>query len=166
MAVREGGWDFFLSYARADRSWAEWVAWHLEKAGYRVLVQAWDFIPGSNWQAQMQAGVADSKRTIALLSPAYLTSAYAQQEWQEAQEADPLGFARKLIPVRVADCLQPGLLASVVSFDLFGLNEEDARRRLLDQIRIIPGRTGQTHSGAPIPRRAANWSATRLSRPD
>src|SRR4029077_22704 len=51
------GWDFFVSYTEADRAWAEWIAWVLEADGYRVLVQAWDFVPGSNWVQGMQAGV-------------------------------------------------------------------------------------------------------------
>ena len=28
---------FFISYNSADRSWAEWIAWHLEEAGYEVV---------------------------------------------------------------------------------------------------------------------------------
>lgn len=131
-------WDFFLSYTQADRQWAEWVAWQLEEAGYRVLVQAWDFIPGTNWQAGMQQGVSRSDRTVALISPAYLQSVYGQQEWQAAQSSDPLGFARKLVPVRIADCERPGLLAAVVSFDLFQFRDKTAaREHLLDQIRIL-----------------------------
>ncbi|MCK9928953.1 toll/interleukin-1 receptor domain-containing protein [Frankia sp. Mgl5] len=39
-------WDFFIFYTAADRRWAEWVAWQLEDAGPRVLIQAWDFVPG------------------------------------------------------------------------------------------------------------------------
>jgi TIR domain len=27
---------FFVSYTSADRTWAEWVAWQLEQAGYQV----------------------------------------------------------------------------------------------------------------------------------
>ena len=46
-------WDFFVSYTQADRSWAEWIAWILEENGYRVLVQAWDFVPGTNWTQHM-----------------------------------------------------------------------------------------------------------------
>ncbi len=26
--------DFFISYNRADRQWAEWIGWQLEEAGY------------------------------------------------------------------------------------------------------------------------------------
>ena len=41
--------DFFISYNRADRTWAEWIAWQLEEAGYTTVLQAWDFGPGSNF---------------------------------------------------------------------------------------------------------------------
>jgi hypothetical protein len=33
------GRDFFVSYCQADRAWAEWTAWELESAGFRVPVQ-------------------------------------------------------------------------------------------------------------------------------
>jgi hypothetical protein len=26
--------DFFISYNKTDRQWAEWIAWQLEGAGY------------------------------------------------------------------------------------------------------------------------------------
>ncbi|MCK9904842.1 toll/interleukin-1 receptor domain-containing protein [Frankia sp. Cpl3] len=42
-------WDFFLSSTQPDRPWAEWIAWTFEEAGYRVLIQAWDLVPGPNW---------------------------------------------------------------------------------------------------------------------
>jgi hypothetical protein len=61
-------WDFFVSYTQADREWAVWIAWILEEAGYRVLVQAWDFGPGSNWVQGMQDGGdardADDRRPV------------------------------------------------------------------------------------------------------
>ncbi len=57
----EPGWDFFVSYTQADRAWAEWIAWTLEEDGYQVLVQAWDFVPGSNWVQKMQDGVREAR---------------------------------------------------------------------------------------------------------
>jgi TIR domain/WD domain, G-beta repeat len=147
---QERRYDFFIAYAQPDRPWAEWIAWDLEDVGYRVLVQAWDFVAGSNWQAGMQDGVCRSGRTIALLSPAYLRSVYGQQEWQAAQAADPRGFERKLLPIRIADCERPGLLAAVVSFDLFGLTEDAARRRLREQIK-------NAENGRAKPDKPPNW---------
>jgi hypothetical protein len=129
--------DFFLSYTGSDRRWAEWIAWVLEEAGYQVLVQAWDFVTGTNWNHAMQQAVLTCDRTIALVSPDYLLSVYSSQEWQAALRVDPSGLARKLVPIRVAPCEQPGLLAGVISFDLFGLDDERAREVLLAQIRAL-----------------------------
>ncbi|MBL7489569.1 TIR domain-containing protein [Frankia sp. AgB1.9] len=144
-APRADGWDFFVSYTGADRAWAEWVAWQLEDAGYHVLIQAWDFVPGTNWQIKMDEGVRRATRTIAILSSAYLDSVYGRQEWQAAQAADPDGFGRKLLPIRVEDCPRPGLLAAVVSIDLFPLPQHDAPRHLLEQIsHTLTGRAKPT----------------------
>ncbi|CAO5186457.1 hypothetical protein FAIPA1_50216 [Frankia sp. AiPs1] len=138
-------WDFFVSYTGADSAWAEWIAWHLEAAGYSVLIQAWDFVPGSNWAVGMQQGVAGAQRTIALLSHAYLGSVYGQSEWRAALTADPHGFQRKLLPVRVEDCPRPGLLETVVSIDLFGQKADDARARLLEGVgHALAGRAKPT----------------------
>jgi tetratricopeptide (TPR) repeat protein len=136
-----GGWDFFISYTQADRRWAEWIAWVLEEHGrYSVLVQAWDFVPGSNWIQDMHAGSRGAARTIAVLSDDYLASKYGNAEWQVAWAADPDGAARKLLTVRVADCARPGLLAGVTGTDLFDLDEAAARVRLLDTVKAAISR--------------------------
>ncbi|MEX5637819.1 TIR domain-containing protein [Parafrankia sp. FMc2] len=130
----EPEWNFFVSYTQADRGWAEWIAWQLEDAGYSVLIQAWDFVPGSYWMAMMERGIRDAQRIVAVLSGAYLRSVYGEREWQAALRADSQGFARRLVPVRVADCVRPGLLGGVVSIDLFGRSEADAAHHLRAQI--------------------------------
>ena len=30
--------DFLISYNKADRAWAEWIAWQLEDAGYSTVL--------------------------------------------------------------------------------------------------------------------------------
>jgi tetratricopeptide (TPR) repeat protein len=129
-----GGWDFFVSYSQADQAWAEWIAWILEKDGYRVLIQAWDFVPGTNWVQSMQAGTRDAARTIAVLSGEYLASVYGGAEWQAAWARDPAGTDRKLLTVRVSACDRPGLLATVAGVDLFGIAEAAATGRLRDMV--------------------------------
>ena len=71
--------DFFISYTSADRAWAEWIAWQLD-AGYTTVLQAWDFLPGSNFVLAMQQAAAQSQRTIAILSPHYLASRFTQPD--------------------------------------------------------------------------------------
>ncbi|WP_232295000.1 toll/interleukin-1 receptor domain-containing protein [Parafrankia sp. EUN1f] len=37
-----------------DAGWAGWFPWQLEDAGHRVLIQKWDFVPGSNSRFRLQ----------------------------------------------------------------------------------------------------------------
>jgi hypothetical protein len=54
---------------------------------------------------------------------------------------DPGGAKRRVIPVRVAACERPGLLAGIVGIDLFGVPEPRALRRLQEAIdRALAGR--------------------------
>jgi TIR domain len=145
----DGRWDFFVSYTQADRPWAEWIAWVLESDNYRVLIQAWDFVHGSNWVQAMHAGTQGATRTIAVLSPEYLRSVYGSAEWQAAWRGDPLGIKRKLLVARVAPCEREGLLASIVSVDLFGVEQARAEARLRRMVeRALAGRAKPT---APPP---------------
>ena len=64
--------DVFISYNKADKNWAEWIAWILEEAGYAVVIQAWDFRPGGNFVLEMQRAATGTQKTIAVLSENYL----------------------------------------------------------------------------------------------
>jgi hypothetical protein len=142
----DGRRDLFVSYTQADRAWAEWIAWQLEEDDYRILIQAWDMVPGADWAHQMQEGIQGAIRTIAVLSAAYLDSVFATAEWQAAWRDDPLGEQRKLLVFRVAECERPALLGGVVSVDLFGVGEAAARSRIRSEVRGAV--TGRAKPGA------------------
>ncbi|HKR50997.1 MAG TPA: toll/interleukin-1 receptor domain-containing protein [Pseudonocardiaceae bacterium] len=106
--------DFFVSYTRSDQRWAEWIGWVLEADGFRVVMQAWDFGPGSHFVAGMHEALRRSPRTVVVLSAAYLTSVFAAAEWQAAWAVDPAGRGRRLLGFRVEDCDREGLLRQLV----------------------------------------------------
>ncbi|HEX6626095.1 MAG TPA: TIR domain-containing protein [Pyrinomonadaceae bacterium] len=122
---------FFISYNKADISWAEWIAWELEAAGYSTIVQVWDFRPGFNFVIQMQRASKEAERVIAVLSPNYLSAEFTQPEWATAFARDPLGEKGLLLPVRVSECELEGLLPQIVYIDVVGLPEERAKDALL-----------------------------------
>ena len=132
------GVDFFVSYTQSDRSWAEWIAWELETAGFTTMLQAWDFGPGANFPLAMDRATRTAKRTITFLSPAYLASLYTKPEWAAAFASDPTGERRTMVPIRVQSCQLTGLLRSRVCLDLVDKDEGAARQALLDGLR--PGR--------------------------
>ena len=121
--MQSGRRDFFISYNKQDQHWAEWLAWTLEEAGYTVVLQAWDFRPGSNSVLDVQRATAECEKTIAVLSEPYLKAAYTQSEWAAAFASDPQGLQRTLMPVRVGECEPEGLLKQIVYVDLVGVTE-------------------------------------------
>ena len=127
--------DFFISYNSADKTWAEWTAWTLEEVGYSTVLQAWDFRPGSNFVLEMQRDAAETERTIAILSPAYLDALYTQPEWAAAFVQDPTGENGTLLPVCIQKCDLKGLLRAIIYIDLVDLDEMAAKKALLQGIK-------------------------------
>ena len=123
--------DFFISYNKADRSWAEWVAWELEEKNYTTLLQEWDFRPGQSFVLRMDQAIQQANRTIAILSPDYLNANYTQPEWGAAFAKDPTGDNGLLVPVRVRKCDLQGLLSQIIYINLVGLEEQAAKEKLL-----------------------------------
>jgi hypothetical protein len=128
----------FISYNRADRDWAEWIAHAIDRSGYQPIIQAWDFRLGQNFVLRIQEAMADSGLTIAVLSEDYLEAEFTQSEWAAAFARDPTGKNRKLIPVRVAKCHLPPILSEIIYIDLVGWAEQDAERALLDGLKNPP----------------------------
>jgi hypothetical protein len=127
--------DFFISYTKADRGWAEWIAWTLEDAGYTTSIQAWDFVPGTNFVVKMNDAIDKSKQIVIVLSKAYVRSGFANSEWAAGFADDPVGAKRRLLPVRVGDAPSHPLLKPLVHAVLAGASEAEARQRLLDAVK-------------------------------
>ncbi len=152
--------DFFISYTGVDRAWAEWIGYVLEEASFSVIIQAWDFRPGSNFVIEMQKATA-AERTVMVLSPDYLESVFALSEWAAAFAQDPRGMERKLLPVMVRNCKPPGLLAPLVHISIVDLADDVARRALLAGVNpgrakpgsrpAYPGTTGPDLQQKPFP---------------
>jgi len=143
--------DFFISYTGNDKEWAEWIAWHVEEAGYTTIIQAWDIRPSSNFALEMQDGTAETERMIAVLSPDYHKSDYCRAEWAAAFAEDPTGEKGSLLPVRVRECELKGLQKPIVYTDLFDLDEVAAKKTLIAGLkrgRVKPKQKPQFPAGA------------------
>ena len=160
MAMGDAGkLDFFISYTRSDRAWAEWIAWQLEHTGYNTTIQAWDFRPGHNLVVAMHEAAIRADRTIAVLSPAFFQSQFVSPEWAAAFAEDPTGRESKLVPVRVRAGKPPGLLGQIVYIDLVDKVEAIARDILLEGVRtgrarpecppLFPAPGTSTHGDVP-----------------
>ncbi|WP_049563633.1 TIR domain-containing protein [Nonomuraea sp. SBT364] len=140
--------QIFVSYSPADTAWATWIAWELEAAGYRTMIQAWDFVPGTNFIDFMDRGVSEAQLVVAVLSRNYLSSRYGRLEWQAALRADPDNPSNKLVTIRLEDVQLDGLLSTITWVDLLGVTDPgQARAALL-------GRVGEALAGRAKPETA------------
>ena len=148
--------DFVISHASADQPMAEWIAGQLKAAGYTSRRRAWDFPPGGELLAELEAARDDGERVLAVLSPAYLATEPARTQWRAAVAADldyvvtlsvyrekaksrgRTGLAAelerakwRLLAVRVAEGDLADLDRPLVYVDLVGLTMPAAAQRLL-----------------------------------
>src|SRR5205085_5267528 len=122
--------NFFISYNKADSAWAEWIAWQLEEAGYTIFLQAWDFRPSENFVLKMNEAIRDSERTVAVLSPDYLSALFTLPERAEAFAQDRTSAKGVLLPVRVLECDLTGLFNQIIYVDLVGKDDAEAKKAL------------------------------------
>ena len=158
----DGPIQIFVSYSTADERWATWMAWELENAGYRAMLQAWDFVPGTNFIEFMDRGVSRSAAVVAVLSQRYVDSPYGRLEWQAALQADKGNPTGRLVTVRVEDCQVDGLLGIITYIDLVGVTDQhQARALLLDRIRhALAGRAERQEVAYPSAGQLSTGQAT------
>ncbi|WP_035920616.1 toll/interleukin-1 receptor domain-containing protein [Frankia sp. QA3] len=114
--------------AGPDRPWARWVADRLDRAGFDVEYDEWDWPAGTSFIGRMDAALASADRMVAIVSPHYFDpGSYGRAEREaaltRAQRRD--GF---LVPVLVAACEPTPLLERLSHVDLVGCDEREAER--------------------------------------
>lgn len=147
--------DFFISYNQADKKWATWIADTLENAGYRTVIQEWDFGAGSHIGVEMDRALEGTSHTLLVLSDNFLKSDYCKMEFGASATTDPAGSKRRVLPVRVANCQPRGLIAGIDYIDLVDKPEAKCRDILLGRIAgaltIARGGRAKPDQKAPFP---------------
>ena len=147
--------DFFVSYTAVDEDIAEWVAYCLEEAGYRVIFQKWDFRPGYRFPQLMNEATKRANRLVAILSNEYMEKRFPSTEWDTYFTKDPIGGL--LVPVRVKPCSIDGLLSPIIHIDLVkfrspeGFDEDKARLALLEGVRQGRAKPDRRPPFPPLP---------------
>ncbi|MDF3141033.1 MULTISPECIES: FxSxx-COOH system tetratricopeptide repeat protein [unclassified Streptomyces] len=124
----------FVSHAGPDGQWAEWVAWHLQEAGYEVELDLWHWRTGDDFVKKMNEALKRCSAAVALLSPAYFAPGrYTEEEWTAL-----VARRDRFIPVVVEPLQQdhlPAVLTPRLRKDLHDLDEADALAALLEAVR-------------------------------
>ncbi|CAO5251131.1 toll/interleukin-1 receptor domain-containing protein [Frankia sp. AgKG'84/4] len=129
-------YDVFVSYSHVNAEWVDTVLVpRLRGAGLRVMLDSDDFRIGAPTLTEIERAVEESRRTLLVLTPAYLTSEWAEFENLLTQSADPANRHRRLIPVLLEPVAPPARLAMLNHLDLTRpRGVEDGLHRLVGQL--------------------------------
>ena len=125
--------DVFVSYSSKDKKWVRTELLKvIEDAGLKAFIDFRDFTPGAPSIKEMERGVVSSRRTLVILTPDYLVSAWAEIENIMVQTLDPANRDLRLIPLLKSACEEPPRIGALTHIDFRdGADHELARRQLL-----------------------------------
>lgn len=103
----------FISYARKDRCWAEWLGEGLSKHGFQIWTDTTSVPTGESFIAELGKIIEKSDLVLAIMSPSYFQSAWCQQETAVAAASKV-----PIIPVLVEPCEVQGFLRNYNWADL------------------------------------------------
>ncbi|GGW33788.1 ATP-binding protein [Streptomyces lucensis JCM 4490] len=122
----------FISYAKPDRAWAKWVAWHLREAGHRVELDVWNWSTGDDFIQRMSDAVARATVVVALYSDDY----FGPDRWTREERNAVAARRGRMVPLVLAPLTVdvPAHFAPLLWTDLYGLGESAAAKALLGAV--------------------------------
>lgn len=160
--------DYFISHASPDQAWAEWIADRLERSGYRVELDVWDWAAGQDFVTAMETAMSRASRVIAVYSKEYFRRPFAGVEHRTVFADSNKSRQPRLIPVLVEHCEIPQLYQTLIHIDLVDVDEATAEHRLLQGVaahRSRPNEVTYPRTVATLPARHSR-SSYPGSRPD
>jgi cell division protein FtsI (penicillin-binding protein 3) len=153
--------DIFISYTTANREWAFWIGQEVEKLGHIAHIHEWEISAGGDIAAWMEERHDKADHILCVISGGYLRREYSSWERRAAQWAAASARPNFALPVFVEECETPTLLAQIKRCNLFGVDENDARRRLTEF--LVPATKPDREIRFPG---AVEFTKSRPARPD
>jgi hypothetical protein len=137
-APAEFSHDVFISYSHKDKPWVSSVLVKaLREHGLRVLVDESDFEIGHSSIDNMTEAVLQSRRTVAVLTPNWVSSEWARFEGLLTAQEDPTGARGRLLPILRQKCVAPTWLSIRSYLDMI---DDDSFSRQMDRLLRTLGR--------------------------
>ena len=133
-------YDVFISYSHADQDWVRGeLLKRLEDGGLRVRIDFRDFRPGAPSVKEIERALLTSCKTLLVLTPDYLASAWTEFEALMLQTLDPANQNLRLIPLLKARCDLPLRLKYLTYLNFVDPDDwEWAWRQLLTALGALP----------------------------
>ncbi len=132
-------YDVFISYHPRDGDWVwEWLLPRLEQAGLRVCIDQNCFQPGAPVATEIERAVSESRRTLVVMTPAWVESQWDQFEALLIHQKDAAARIRRLIPVLLKPCDPPDRIKLLQWVDLTEAErQEEQLGRVIDDIKGV-----------------------------
>ena len=134
MLLRGNGMDkkVFISYSHKDKDWvANWLLPKFKEAGVEVHIDYKDFEFGVASIVNMERAVERCAKTLLVLSSHWVNSEFSQFEGVMVQTEDPLGLKKRILPLKLDDCVLPRRL-KILSWADF--REEDQWESQIERV--------------------------------
>ena len=144
----------FISYSHKDRKFVHRLTSDLRKyieaSGSKLEIFYDQLIePGESWAKALSSAIESAEYVLAVLSPDYLSSSWAMQEFSVAMLRNSEGKAR-LIPLRCEEFIPTGLATQLMYIDFVGPNYREGFKRLLAALGIVVGEQGAGAEAAAV----------------
>jgi hypothetical protein len=157
--------DAFLCHNSADEDWVKKLGERLEaetidgfptSRGITVFYDEWDIDVGENVLNRMNDGLRTARYLVAVMSPEFFDSGWANIEWTDIVAQDPWGIRKKLIPILLRDISMDGSERIVLPAPFKMIRYLDFRdewrfdeqfQKLLRRIRGLPTQRGLRPEG-------------------
>jgi tetratricopeptide (TPR) repeat protein len=125
--------DVFISYSHRDKAWVQdWLLPRLRAADLRVCIDFDCFELGAPVLTEIERAVQTSRKTLVVLTPDYLGSAWGELENILVSTLDPAARERRLLPLMLEPCDLPLRLRALIYLDFTEPPSREAGlRRLL-----------------------------------
>ncbi len=129
-------YDIFISYSSQDRPWVrQELLPRLEAQGLRACIDYRDFAVGAPIITEIERALLNSRKTLLVLSPAYMQSTWAEFENLVLQTLDPSNQSPRLVPLRKEVCEIPLRIRYLVYVDFAAPDDLDFEwERLLNAL--------------------------------
>lgn len=155
IAAQTFAYDVFISYSSQDKGWVRGeLLTLLEAAGLKVFIDFRDFQLGAPSVTEVERGVTTSRKTLLVLTPAYLTSAWTAFENLMLQTLDPINQSLRLIPLLKARCDLPTRIGFLTYVDFTdSADHKLAWQKLLTGLGAASPSPAVASTPSPPPRR-------------
>jgi WD40 repeat protein len=129
-------YDVFLSYSSKDKEVVHALAERLKQDGLRVWLDAWAIQPGDSIPLKIQRGLEQSRTLLMCMSSDYFASDWVKLEHYTLLFRDPTNAKRRFIPLLIADCIPPDIIAQFARID-WREHTDESYARLLTSCRKV-----------------------------